>query len=409
MYTPKISPTLHMNTLVKELEREGKEVFKFGFGQSPFPIAESIVNALKKNAHQKSYIDSQGLLALRSAIAAYHNKNNGNKFTADQIVIGPGSKELFFLTQLMHKGTTLLPTPSWVSYAPQSQMIGKSVSWIPAADNLVEIDLKAFHKILDHLSLEERKLLIINHPNNPTGYSGSEQYFKELATICDYFKVSVISDEIYADTYFADVQQHSMQEFHPDQTIISNGLSKWAGAGGWRLGYFIFPKEMDALKKKVISACSETFSCASSPIQYAAITAFEESEELDNYKIRIQNILKFVSDYIVKRLQNNDVQLTPASGGFYVFPNFENYRFSLAARGIETSDDLCHKLLEETGVALLSGSCFGYESKALLARLAYVDFDGAKVMNLAKDVLDISKHFPKIEKGIDLLIKWLKE
>lgn len=409
MYTPKVSPTLHMNTLVNELERKGEEVFKFGFGQSPFPIAESIVNALKNNAHQKSYIDSQGLLPLRSAIADYHNRNNGNNFTSDQIVIGPGSKELFFLTQLMHKGTTLLPTPSWVSYAPQSQMLGKSVSWIPSTKHIVEIDLKAFHEILDNLPKEELKLLIINHPNNPTGYSGSEQYFKKLAAICDYFNVTVISDEIYADTYFGAVQQHSIQEFYTEQTIIGNGLSKWAGAGGWRLGYFIFPRSLDELKKKVISACSETFSCASSPIQYAAITAFEESEELDNYKIRIKNILKFVSNYIAKRLHNNHIQVLPASGGFYVFPNFENYRPTLRARGIETSDDLCNKLLEETGVALLSGSCFGCESTELLARLAYVDFDGAAVLQLDKDELDISKHFPKVERGIHLMINWLKK
>ena len=96
----KPSATLAINEKSNELKKRGKKIFKFGFGQSPFPIPDSIILALKNSADKNTYLPMQGLEALRSAIANDLNKNNNNQFDSDDIVVGPGTKELMFLTQL---------------------------------------------------------------------------------------------------------------------------------------------------------------------------------------------------------------------------------------------------------------------------------------------------------------------
>jgi len=99
----KPSATLAINEESNKLEKRGKKIYKFGFGQSPFPVPETIVSALKNNANKNTYLPMQGLEELRSVIANYLNNNNNN-FKSDDILIGPGTKELMFLTQIAFNG-----------------------------------------------------------------------------------------------------------------------------------------------------------------------------------------------------------------------------------------------------------------------------------------------------------------
>ena len=108
----KPSATLAINEKSKELISEGKKIYKFGFGQSPFPVPEGIVSALKKNAHKKEYMPIQGSLELRAAIAKYIKKRTGNSFSTEDIIVSPGSKEMMFLLQLGFDGDVILPAPS---------------------------------------------------------------------------------------------------------------------------------------------------------------------------------------------------------------------------------------------------------------------------------------------------------
>ena len=111
----KPSATLAIHEKSNELIRKGKKVYKFGFGQSPFPIPNSIILALRNAADKNTYLPMQGLEELRLAIANDLNKNNNNQFESGDIIIGPGTKELMFLTQIAFNGDILLPAPSWVS------------------------------------------------------------------------------------------------------------------------------------------------------------------------------------------------------------------------------------------------------------------------------------------------------
>ena len=106
------SATLQINEESKRLQKQGKKIYKFGFGQSPFPVPSAIQNELKKNSYQNKYLPMQGLLELRESIAKYLNKKNNSNFKSENIIIGPGTKELMFLLQILFDGDILLPAPS---------------------------------------------------------------------------------------------------------------------------------------------------------------------------------------------------------------------------------------------------------------------------------------------------------
>ena len=131
----KPSATLAINEESNRLEKSGKKIYKFGFGQSPFPIPENIVQALKNNAEKNQYLPIQGLEELRVAIANHLNSKNNSNFKSNNIIIGPGTKELMLLTQLAFNGEILLPAPSWVSYQPQALISQNKVHWIQTSSN----------------------------------------------------------------------------------------------------------------------------------------------------------------------------------------------------------------------------------------------------------------------------------
>ena len=266
----KPSATLVINEESNRLKRSGKKVYKFGFGQSPFPIPESVILALKNNANKHTYLPMQGLEELRAEIANFLNKNNNNDFNKEDILIGPGTKELMFLTQIAFKGEVLLPAPSWVSYQPQAFIAKNKVHWIKTTSNSnwfpTAEQLENKIKSIESKNL----LLLINSPNNPSGTVCSN--LQEIAEVAKKYKLIILSDEIYSQLTFND-QYKSISNFYPEGTIVSSGLSKWCGAGGWRLGFFAIPNQLKDLKNSIKILCSESFTSVSAPIQYAAIEA----------------------------------------------------------------------------------------------------------------------------------------
>jgi len=396
----KPSATLAINEESNKLKKKGKKIFKFGFGQSPFPIPDSIILALKNSANQNTYLPMQGLEELRSTIAKDLNNNNNNQFESDDIVIGPGTKELMFLTQIAFNGDVLLPAPSWVSYRPQALIAKNKVHWIqtssktnwfPTAEQIEE-KIKTIK--------DKNLLLFINSPNNPSGMVCKN--LKEIATIAKKYKLIILSDEIYSRLTF-DKQYVSVSNFYPEGTIVSTGLSKWCGAGGWRLGFFGIPKQLRELKNSLKILCSESFTSVSAPIQYAAIKAYEG--DYSEYLNRVRKILSFTANYVYENLKSNVVNITKPEGGFYLFPEFTNAKFF-------SSSEMCKDILNKTGIALLPGSDFGLDSNKMLARLSYTDFDGANFLRNTLgsnklDDADLKKNAPNIVDGVALLKGWL--
>ena len=395
----KPSVTLAINEESNKLKKEGKKVYKFGFGQSPFPVPESIVSALKINADKHTYLPMQGLEDLRLAIANYLNKNNNNDFKQEDIVIGPGTKELMFLTQIAFQGEVLLPAPSWVSYLPQALIAKNKVHWIQTTGNSnwfpTAEQLENKIKSIKNKNL----LLFINSPNNPSGAVCKN--LQEIASVAKKNKLIILSDEIYSQLTFDD-QYKSISNFYPEGTIVSSGLSKWCGAGGWRLGFFAIPKQLEDLKNGLKILCSESFTSVSAPIQHAAIEAYIGDHSA--YLTSVKKILSFTGNYVYENLKSNVINVAKPEGGFYLFPEFTNAKFS-------SSSEMCTNILNKTGVALLPGSDFGLDSNKMIARLSYTDFGGANFLkntlgskNL--DKADLEKYAPNIVEGVIKLKKW---
>jgi aspartate aminotransferase len=226
---------------------------------------------------------------------------------------------------------------------------------------------------------ERPRILILNYPSNPTGATYSIDELKKLARVAKKYRVVLLSDEIYGELNFKG-KHVSIAKFYPEGTIISSGLSKWCGAGGWRLGTFNFPPSLDWLLEAMASVSSETFTSTSAPIQYAAVCAFRGGISIERYLWNSRRVLKSLGLYIHKKLGRAGITAPKPEGAFYLFCNFKKHAAKLKRRGISTSQELTKKLLEDTGVALLPGSAFGRPEEEFTTRLAYVDFDGAKAL-----------------------------
>ncbi len=380
-----LSATLEINEISNNLLASGRQVFKLGLGQSPFPVPQVVVDELKANAHQKDYLPVRGLPALQQAVVNYLERTQSLAYLPQNVLVGPGSKELMFILQLTYYGDLVIPTPSWVSYAPQAHIIGRHVHWVPTrAENKWLLTPEELEKLCAKDPSKPR-IVILNYPNNPTGYSYSDDELQQLAAIARKYRIIMLSDEIYGETQY-DGGHRSIARYYPEGTIISSGLSKWCGAGGWRLGIFAVPKELEWLVKGMATVSSETFTATSAPIQYAAVRAFNGGVSIERYLWQSRRVLKALADHVHSVLAGLGLNLAPFDGGFYAFPDFSPMRERLAGRGILTSAELCKCLLEETGVAILPGSCFGRPETELTARLAFVDFDGARALAAAEQV-----------------------
>ncbi|MBS3805141.1 MAG: aminotransferase class I/II-fold pyridoxal phosphate-dependent enzyme [Oleiphilaceae bacterium] len=409
------SATLRINELSNQLQAEGRDIVKLGLGQSPFPVPERVVQALRDNAFQKDYLPVKGLKPLRESIASYINRSEGMQSTWEDVLIGPGSKELLFILQLAYYGDLLIPQPSWVSYAPQARIIGRSVHWLPThAENNWQLTAEELD-IVCRDDPSRPRILILNYPSNPTGCTYTDEQLAAIATVARKYRLILLSDEIYGEVHF-EGRQKSIARYYPEGTIISTGLSKWAGAGGWRLGTFIFPAELRPLQDAMAIIASETYTATSAPIQYAAITAFDGGDDMDDYLYHSRRVLKTVGEYLHKRLIGMQVPTQKPEGAFYLFPDFSAYRDGLAGRDIITSPALCNALLEDTGVAILPASDFGFMPDVLSARLAFVDFNGAVALAAsAGDYKDramtdafVADTCPRLKLAMDRLEIWLQ-
>ncbi len=414
------SATLAINEYTSRLAAQGREVFRMGFGQSPFPVPEHVVAALQRHAHEKAYLPVLGLPQLREAVAGYYRHTEQLEISPSQVMVGPGSKELMFLLQMACDVEVLIPAPSWVSYAPQAGLFGRHVHWLAT-------DIANGWRVTPEQLIEvcrqdpgRRRLLILNYPNNPTGASYEPEQLEALAGAAAEFDVLVLSDEIYSGFNFAG-KHASIARYYPDGTIISNGLSKWCGAGGWRIGTFVFPESLNWCRDAVAALASETFSAVAAPMQYAAVTAYAGGDEMDRYLSDTRRILRALSQYATQQLRTAGADVCDADGGFYLFPRFAG---TLAAEklianraAMKNSAAFCGQILHDTGVAMLPGSDFGQQPEDLTARIALVDFDGAGAMQALKSVsvaadcdeAFLRRHCKVVVEGIDRLCDWLSD
>jgi len=364
-----------MNEAVAKRRAAGRETIHLGFGEAAFPLHPLLKTALAEAATHTGYAPVLGIPALRQAIAAYLARTRGMTCSADQIVVGPGSKPLLYALLHILEGDVLLPVPSWVSYAPMARLAGRRVIGVQTEPNdHHRLTPQALSQAMTQARRDgaNPRILLVNTPSNPTGSMFDRADVEALACWAREAEVTVISDEIYAELAHGWREHVSPARFYPEGCIVTGGLSKAFSAGGWRLGYAALPPTTAG--KEVMGAlralASEIWSTTATPLQEAALAAFTPNASIEQYVHRSALVHGYVAGQLYTALTRLGVPCPRPAGGFYLYPDFSPWRLALQERGIRASQELAHYLLEEWDIAALPGSVFDEEPLALRLRFS---------------------------------------
>ena len=414
---------LKLNTFLQEFHSDCPHpecsfgYYGFAFGQSPFPVPKLIQEALIKNVDKGAYAAVPGIPELRNAISKYNKHYFGMDIAPERIYVGPGTKELIFnLLEVLH-GTVILPTPAWLGYLPQIRFLKKNYHMLPTRANK-KISPNDLRKLA--LRLQDRqKILILNNPNNPTGLLYDRLELEEIADVCREQNITIISDEIYALTTYDFSKFVSMGTIYPEGTFVTNGLSKSHAAGGYRLGYVVFPQHAIDLRRQFKKILATEYTAVSTPIQYAAVAGFEISKEMDEYFDVTRNIHQIMGDYTYHALTAIEgVKVTKPDATFYLLADFNTFAHDLQKAKIFTSQKLSESLMVHPyHTAIVGGDSLVLERTDFSARIAYVDYDGAKVYKNYKNqkpktssekIEFVKNNAPKIVAGIEMIAKFFE-
>lgn len=353
----------------------------FAFGQSPFPPPPAVVRALAENAMKHDYLPTAGLPELRERIAEFYRRHFDLKCSAGQLVVSPGSKEMIAMVLAVVQGTVIIPVPSWVSYLPQAKILKKNVLPLPTRR---EDGFKVTPDLLESCLKNHptrQKILILNHPHNPTGLVYSRKELEDLAGVCRRQGVVVISDEIYALTAFEPEQFTSMMKVYPEGTIVTGGLSKDRSCGGYRLGVGLFPEEPRGLIEDVLKLAGSTYSCVAAPIQFAALAAYSMDEDVESYIRDCRSLNALVLRYCSGMMGAiPEVETTTPGGAFYLLVDFNRFGDPFRRLGHRTCADFVQDVLKVEHTAMLQGDSLLLPAEDYRVRCSFVDYDGGKAL-----------------------------
>ena len=349
----------------KALEARGRDVVHLEIGEPDFDTPEHVVEAGCRALREGKtrYTPAAGIPELRDAIAEDVSRSRGVSVEPEQVVVTPGGKPIMFfaILALVDEGDeVILPNPSFPIYESMVDFAGGRPVPLPLRqENGFRFDLDEFRGSLS----DRTKLVILNSPANPTGGVLTPEDLRELAGILrERPDVAVLSDEIYSrllyDTPFASIA--SEPGMGPDErTIILDGFSKTYAMTGWRIGYGVMPKK---LAEEVTKLQVNSNSCTAAASQYAALAAITGPQDsigrmLEEFRARRDLIVAGLNDL-------PGVECIAPQGAFYAFPRIKDTGHS--------ADDLADLLLEEAGVACLSGTAFGRCGEGHL-RLSYAN------------------------------------
>ncbi len=340
----------------QKLESQGKNVIHLEIGEPDFDTPENIVSA-GQNALSNgftSYNPSPGYGDLRDVIAKDISTSRGIKVSGENVIVTPGGKPIMFFVMLalIENGDEVLyPNPGFPIYESMIEFCGgTAVPMQLHGDRDFNIDISEVRNQIT----PKTKLMIINSPNNPCGSILGDSELEELANIAKENNILVLSDEIYSRFLFEG--DHNSITTFPDmlsRTIVLDGLSKTYAMTGWRIGYGVFP---DNLIEPISRLVTNSVSCTASFTQQAAIEAISGSQKQPNLMV---DEFKRRRNIIVDGLNSiPGFNCAMPKGAFYAFPDISGTGFS--------SGVLANRLLEDAGVALLAGECFGKYGEGFL-------------------------------------------
>ncbi|MCK4546747.1 MAG: pyridoxal phosphate-dependent aminotransferase [Candidatus Eisenbacteria sp.] len=358
----------------KQLEREGKDMVHLEIGEPDFDtapnIVEACIQALRDGYHH--YNPSAGIPELREALAGKVGANRGITVSPEEVVVCPGGKPIIFNTivALVDEGDEVIyPNPGYPIYESVINFVGaKAVPLVLREDRGFSFDANE----LKDLITPRTKMLIVNSPQNPTGSVLSREDIEAIAELAVEHDLIVLSDEVYMEILYEG--EHVSIAALPgmkERTIILDAASKTYAMTGWRLGYGIMRKEW---AEPVAQLLTNSVSCTTTFVQRAMLEAVNGPQDavrhmVEEFRNRRQVIVDGLNEI-------EDITCAMPKGAFYAFPNITKTGFA--------SEEMERMLLEEAGVAGLSGTAFGEHGQGYI-RFSYAN----SVENIEKALMRI--------------------
>ena len=365
----------------KALEAKGKDMIYLQIGEPDFPTPKNIIEAGVKALRdgETHYSPAAGIMPLREAIVDDVEARRGVRPKVEEVIVTPGAKPImyFVIMACIETGDEVIyPNPGFPIYESVINFVGGTPVALPLwEENDFRFNLDEFRSLVT----DRTRMIIINSPQNPTGGVLTREEVEVVAEVARKKNIMVLTDEVYKNIIYEG--EHASIYSMPgmqEQTILLDGFSKTYAMTGWRLGFGVMRED---LAKKVEQLMINSNSCTATFSQYAAVEALKgPTDEVD----AMVETFRQRRDFIVTGLNEiPDVSCITPKGAFYVFPNVKNIRMS--------SQELEHYLLNEAGVAVLSGTAFGKYGDGYL-RFSYAN----SIENIGKALEKIKAALEKI-------------
>ena len=351
------SVTLQAAARAKALKAEGREVLSLTLGEPDFPTPKAIqrkaIEAID-NGKASYYTVASGLPELKDAVVTYMANYYGYAVMPNQVVLATGAKFIlyaFFMAVINPGDEVLIPTPYWVSYADQVKMAEGNPVFVTGEEHN---HFKVTVEQLEAARTNKTKVLLLNSPSNPTGMVYSKDELLAIGHWAVEHGILILADDIYGrlvynGTVFTPIS--SLSEGIRKQTVVVNGVSKTYAMTGWRVGFAVAEPEIISAMAKIISQTTSNLTTVS---QYAAIEALTgDQSDFDEMHKAFEERLNTIYPLLC---EVPGFEVLKPEGAFYLFPNVKK---AMAMKGYTNVTDFTNAILEEVGVALVTGEGFG--------------------------------------------------
>jgi len=352
-----VSPTAVVISAAEQLKANGVDVADFGPGEPDFPTPEHIkkaaIRALDEN--RTKYTPTGGIMPLREAVCAWHQRELGSAFSAKECAVSVGGKHAIFNTicvMIQDGDEVVLPAPYWVSYPDIIKYAGGTPVVVHARqEDGFAVKAAAIEKAIT----PRTQMVIVNSPSNPSGGVVDAEEFERILAVCKNHHVWLMTDECYSHFVYEPHKPFSIASSKDAKlrVIVIGSLSKTFAMTGWRVGYTLGP---EALIQAIIKVQSQSTSNPTSIAQYAALEAMRGP--MDSVPPMLEEYAKRRKRMVEGLREIPGVACEWPGGAFYAFPNVSAH-LQGAHRLAKNSTELAKELLDKAHVALVPGEAFG--------------------------------------------------
>ncbi len=365
------SVTLAASARAKALKAEGRDILSLTLGEPDFVTPQNIQDAAIesiKNGKASFYTVASGLPELKDAVSTYMENYYGYSVNRNEVVVATGAKYIlysFFATVLNPGDEVIIPTPCWVSYVDQVKM----VDGVPVTVATTEAnDFKATVEQLEAARTDKTKVLLFNSPSNPTGMIYTKEELQAIGEWAVAHDIIILADDIYGRLVYNGNEFtaiSSLSDAFRKQTIVVNGVSKTYAMTGWRVGFGVGDPEIISGMAKIVSQTTSNLTAVS---QYATIEALTGSQDsVEEMRVAFEERLNTIYPLLA---EVPGFEVIKPQGAFYLFPNVKK---AMEMKGYTDVTEFTTAILEEVGVALVTGAGFGAPENVRLSYAADMD------------------------------------